>query len=96
MKNWSFINGWSSKTALVNSVFCLMTMNLLMITSPSQAEEPETLPMDFLEFLGEGMVVEDEYLDPLNYADIDQDVTARTRIESTIENKTGEVKTDEE
>ncbi len=31
--------------------------------------------MDFLEFLGEGIVIEDEYLDPLNYADIEQSDT---------------------
>lgn len=72
MKNWNFTNGWSLKSTLVNSVSCLLIMNCFITSSLGQAAEQEQLPIEFLEFLGEGIVIEEEYLDPLNYADIDQ------------------------
>ena len=96
MKNWNFINGWSLKIALVNGVYSLIFMNLLITTNPIQAEEADTLPMEFLEFLGEGIVIEDEYLDPLNYDDIDQVVTTEKSVDGESIEQTHEVKIDEE
>jgi len=72
MKNWNFTNDWSLKTARVNSVSCLMIMNFIITVNPARAVEQETLPVEFLEFLAEGIVIEDEYLDPINYDEIKQ------------------------
>ena len=95
MKSWNFTSGWSLKTVLVNSAYCLTMMNILMISNPGQAAEQEALPIEFLEFLGEGIVIEDEYLDPLNYTDIEQDEMAKNKIEKSNNEQAGEVKNDE-
>ena len=71
MKNWNFINGWSLKSVLVNSASCLMFMNLFMLSNISLAKDENAPNMELLEFLGGGIKVGDEYLDPINYSDIE-------------------------
>jgi len=71
-------------------------MNLLMTTNPGLAAEQDALPMEFLEFLGEGVVIENEYLDPLNYSDIEQDVTTQRGFDKVEKDQTGEVKKNDE
>ena len=75
MMTWNFTNGWSLKIARVNHV---MLMSAVMIASvqpvqAQQANEQETPSIELLEFLGGGVTVNDEYLDPINYSDIDAD-----------------------
>jgi len=84
MTNWNFINGWSLKTARVN---CAVVIGLVMTIFNQQtyAEYNETPSMEFLEFLGTGVSVENEFLDPVNYTEIET--------ESVVENKTENDKT---
>jgi len=72
-----------------------MMMIFLMTSTPVHTEEAEALPMDFLEFLGEGIVIEDEYLDPLNYDDIGQEGVAQRTGNRTTKSQTQEVTEDE-
>ncbi len=88
MKNWNFINGWSLKTARVNGAYIFMMMTLLITSIQGHAGEQEALPMEFLEFLGEGIVIEDEYLDPVNYADIEQDTMSQNKAVQSETDKT--------
>lgn len=72
MTNWNFINGWSSKTTRVNYA---LVLGLIMTMSNQQtyADNEETPSIEFLEFLGSGVRVEDEFLDPVNYTEIELD-----------------------
>ena len=76
MKTWNFINGWSLKIARVNRV---MVVSVVMITPSQQIqadeiiEQPTTPSIEFLEFLGAGVTVDEEFLDPMNYSEIDTD-----------------------
>ena len=95
MKNWNFINGWSLKTIRANSVLCLMLMNLLTTASISQASDDENPGLALLEFLAEGVMVEDEYLDPMNYADIDSGTVATIQSGQPGSSEDQEVNNDE-
>lgn len=70
MKIWNFINGWHLRRTRVNRVIVMfaISMSLNQLIYASQQEPPS---LEFLEFLGEGVMVEEEYLDPLNYNEID-------------------------
>ena len=73
MTTWNFTHGWSLRIARVNRV---MVAGMVMITTtqPIQAEQvnqPETPSIEFIEFLGGGVTVNDEFLDPMNYSEID-------------------------
>ena len=74
MKTWNFINGWSLKIARVNRVMLLgvamTTLNQQSYAANKQTQEEQTPSIEFLEFLGGGVTVEQEFLDPMNYSEI--------------------------
>ena len=81
MKTWNFINGWSLKITRVNRVM-ILGVAMIMLSQQIRADEiidQPTPSIEFLEFLGGGVTVEKEFLDPLNYSEIEteneQDMT---------------------
>ncbi len=74
MKNWNFTNGWSLKTARVK---CAVVLGFLMTmlnqqTYANNVTSDEEIPsIEFLEFLGAGITVDEEFLDPMNYDEIE-------------------------
>ena len=82
MTNWNFTNGWSLKTVRVNcAIFIGLTMTLFNQPIYADADKAnvvhgnlESLPsIEFLEYLGTGVTVDGEYLDPVNYTEIELD-----------------------
>lgn len=80
MKNWNFISGWSLKTARVSravlpGLLMMFPVQLMVIETckaGGNTVDIEQLPsIEFLEYLGSGVKVEDEFLDPLNYTEIE-------------------------
>lgn len=84
MTNWNFINGWSLRNTRVNCAVILGLM-MTMFNQPTYAGNEEIPSMEFLEFLGSGVSVEGEFLDPVNYTEIET--------ESSVETQTGKDKT---
>ena len=84
MTSWNFINGWSLKTVRVS---CTVVIGLIMtiLNQQSYAETEEAPSMEFLEFLGGGVSVDNEFLDPVNYTEIDVDTVAGIQ---TVNDKT--------
>ena len=80
MKNWNFINGWSLKIARVNRAI-VVSMLMMILSQPMLSKqalanddlisEEQAPSIEFLEFLGGGVTVEKEFLDPMNYTEID-------------------------
>lgn len=87
MKNWNFINGWSLKIARVNRAI-LASMLMTGLFQQTYASEEPAPSIEFLEFLGTGVTVDDEFLDPVNYSEIDDGSVSDGAI------KTGNEKTD--
>lgn len=72
MKIWNFINGWNWKVVLpgVSSMMALMT---ILSTAQAVDTADATVPDPaFLEFLGEGIQVGEELIDPLEYQEIEK------------------------
>lgn len=75
MKIWNFTNGWSLKIVRVNrAIVCgVIMINSIQPVQAEQVIDQQTPSIEFLEFLGGGVTVEKEFLDPMNYSEIDQD-----------------------
>ena len=85
MKNWNFINGWSLKIGRVNRAIVLSMLMMILsqpmfsklaqakddLTKDQLISEEQPPSIEFLEFLGGGVTVEKEFLDPMNYTEID-------------------------
>ena len=82
MKTWNFINGWSLKIARVNRVmlvgFVMTIFNQSVHADNKQIATDDTPSIEFLEFLGDGVAVEQEFLDPMNYSEIETDTKQNT------------------
>lgn len=88
MRNWSFISGWNLKGVPVRYRATLYIM--MMIANPQFVNaQPEQAPdLEFLEFLGEGIKVENEIIDPLGYQKIEEMTGSEQRQQSgTKENE---------
>jgi len=73
MKIWNFINGlnWKGVLSRGSTIMCLLVMAFNGTQSAFAAED--TLPdTEFLEFLGEGIQVENEIIDPMGYHEIEK------------------------
>ena len=70
MINWNLFSGLNLRNVRVDSAQGLLLCLLLLTSFTSHAEQQNTPSMEFLEFLGEGVKVDGEYLDPVNYDDI--------------------------
>jgi len=73
MKNLSFISGWNLKSVGARSR--AITYILVMMFANTQivnAQQDETPNLEFLEFLGEGIKIEDEIIDPMGYQEIEK------------------------
>jgi hypothetical protein len=70
MKTSSFMSGWHLKNAAVSSV--IMCLSVITGVMPVQAKDEDAQAngnIAFIEFLGEGLVVDNEYIDPLRLAE---------------------------
>jgi hypothetical protein len=93
MKSWNFINGWSLKTARVSRA--VIPGLLIMFPVQVSGDDIDTGQMpsvEFLEFLGSGVQVEDEFLDPLNYTEIETE----TNDEELQDTAQGKIQSDDE
>jgi len=73
MKNSNFINGWNLRSVPVRFIRPVLLSIMLLTSYIAKADSKEMPSMEFLEFLGEGIEVEGEYLDAVNYEDIGSD-----------------------
>lgn len=91
MKTWNFINGWSLKIARVNRgmlVGLVMTIfNQSVHADNKQIATDDTPSIEFLEFLGDGVAVEQEFLDPMNYSEIETGTKQNTTKQAEIKKK---------
>ena len=73
MKIWNFINGWNWKDVLSkgSAIMCLLVMALNSTQSAKAADDTGPDP-EFLEFLGEGIQVENEIIDIIKYHEIEK------------------------
>ncbi len=94
MKNWNFTNGWSLKIARVNRAILASMLMVSLIQQTWASEEPAP-SIEFLEFLGSGVTVDDEFLDPVNYSEIDDESVSGGSV-SEGATKTGNEKTDDD
>lgn len=73
MKIWSFISGWRSRSAVARCVLiCLPTLTYVTPLSAKDEAAQAKTDMAFIEFLGEGIIVDKEYIDPLRLAEYEQ------------------------
>lgn len=73
MKILNFTSGWNLR-GVAPGRYSVMTV-ILMVLANSQmihAQQQELPDMELLEFLGEGVQVENEIVDPLDYRDIEK------------------------
>lgn len=86
MMNWNFTNGWSLKTTRVNYTVVLGII-MTMINQQTIASNEETPSIEFLEFIGSGVTVEDEFLDPVNFTEIETGVVSEA-VQKTVNGRT--------
>lgn len=66
MKIWNFISGWHSRSALARcGLLGMMILTSIGTTLARQEDMPEVVDMSFIEFLGEGIEVDQDFIDPL-------------------------------
>lgn len=73
MKILNFTSGWNLR-GVAPGRYSVMTV-ILMVLANSQmihAQQQELPDMELLEFLGEGVQVKNEIVDPLDYRDIEK------------------------
>ena len=68
MKTWTFISGWNLKKT-ARSVTGVLLISYLPVIS---ANEPEPLNIEFLEFIGSGVDVDNEWVDPIRYQELEE------------------------
>ena len=68
MKTLNFYTGWNLKGIAVNASVLLMCMYSVNVF----AEPTESPSIELLEFIGDGVDVENEYVDPLGYYEMQQ------------------------
>lgn len=85
MKNLNFINGWSLKVIRVSCVLAMVVM--VMFNQRVFAEDEPEASIEFLEFLGNGVTVEQEFLDPMNYKEIDSDSLSDNKQDTDQKNR---------
>ena len=73
MKNWNFINGWNWKRVLSKGSVIMYVFTMTFTgTHVVRAEEYTSPDIELLEFLGEGVQVENEIIDPMGYHEIEK------------------------
>lgn len=68
MRIWNFINGWNWRNAKVKRALVMMALISNMSLYAQDSEAPD---MALLEFLGEGVKVEEEVVDPMTWQAIE-------------------------
>lgn len=85
MRIWTFISGWRLRSALANA----MAIALMCCVQTLFANEPENMPsMEFLEFISEGVEVENEWVDPIRYQELDG--LTKTKEQAKLDEQTDE------
>ena len=73
MKIWNFISGWHLRSVAVKCA--LISLPTITGVTPLQAKDEDVqakADMAFIEFLGEGIEVDKEYIDPLRLGEYEQ------------------------
>ena len=73
MKIWNFISGWHLRSVAVKCA--LISLPTITVVTPLQAKDEDVqakADMAFIEFLGEGIEVDKEYIDPLRLGEYEQ------------------------
>ena len=72
MKTWSFINGWHLRSVAVRCLLALPVVTNVVVVIANDDEVQIQADMAFLEFLGESIEVDKEYIDPLRLSEYEQ------------------------
>ena len=86
MKNLNFTSGWSFRNTRANRVLALVLVMMTLNQQVFANQEVET-SIEFLEYLGSGVTVEKEFLDPMNYSEIDAESLSDKKQNAEIEDR---------